>query len=74
MYWKLVDEVEYDALEGNFMFSTSRIIGVIMARNKKEAEQWFSVLMNHGVFPKTTLKVLESNEEEYDAFLDSAFN
>ena len=74
MYWKLVEETDFDALEGTLYGNAVRIVCVIMARNKKEAEQWFTVFQNYGVVPKTALKVLESNEEEYDAFLDSAFN
>lgn len=68
MFWKLVEDLEFD---GNFApMVTRNFFGAVMARNKKEAEKWFTIFNKLGLIEKpATAYVTEATEEEYANFL-----
>lgn len=76
MYWKLVDELEFDF--GETPMKTSTFIAAVMARNKQEAHFWFTWLHSNGCIyiPSSVLRnmdnyISECSLEDYLKFIDS---
>ena len=74
MYWKLVENVEYDY--GEYPMSSQKIVAAVMARNKSEAKFWFKLLCKNGTISFTSTYnmekyIFECSVEEYLSFIDS---
>ena len=69
MYWKLVEETEFDA--NDQLYKTESMVACIMAPIKSAAKLWFDLLIDHNIIKASkSAHVENATVEEYEYFIE----
>ena len=74
MFYKLVQNTDFDALEGGMMMTAKEVIAVVYARGVKDAEIMFEFMKRKGIiyYSSEAVTIEEATREEFDDFIKNS--